>query len=208
MAMTRHLGALRVRNYSEQTIEGREDALRRFLGWCDERGLKKPGEVTKPILERYQRHLGTFPGRGGKPMTFRSQYVRLAHVKGFFRWLARQDVILANPAAELEMPKREFRLPAAVLSVDEAETVLGAIDVRSSVGVRDRAIVEVFVRDGDPPDGSGTAADRRRRCGARDAGGAAGKRKTGQAGAARGEDARMGREIQTRGEVAAGGGEG
>ena len=148
VAMTRHLAALRMRNYSEQTIEGREDVLRRFVGWCDEHGLRRPGEVTKPILERYQRHLGTFPGRGGKLMTFRSQYVRLQHVKGFFRWLARQDTIVANPAAELEMPKRELRLPAAVLSVEEEETVLASMDVRDAIGVRDRVIVEMLYGTG------------------------------------------------------------
>jgi integrase/recombinase XerD len=137
-----------VRNYSEQTIEGREDHLRRFIVWCDERGLGRPGEITKPMLERYQRYLVTSPARGGKPMSFRSQYVRLAHIKGYFKWLTRQNVIGGNPAGELEMPRREHRLPAHVLTVSEVETVMASIDLRTPKGLRDRAILEVFYATG------------------------------------------------------------
>lgn len=47
----------REKAYSERTIENREAALRPFIAWCAERGLTSPREITKPILERYQRHL-------------------------------------------------------------------------------------------------------------------------------------------------------
>ena len=34
-----------------------EDCLRYFITWCDERGLQRPHDITRPILERYQRYL-------------------------------------------------------------------------------------------------------------------------------------------------------
>ena len=52
--------ALRVQNYSEKTIESREHHLREFVKWAHERSLARPSEVTKPILERYQRHQHSF----------------------------------------------------------------------------------------------------------------------------------------------------
>src|SRR3546814_5356222 len=55
--MLRFSGWQREKNYSERTVENREDALRLFLGWAHERGLTRPQEISKPILERYQRHL-------------------------------------------------------------------------------------------------------------------------------------------------------
>jgi integrase/recombinase XerD len=140
----RHMGWLRVHNYSPATIEGRESALRRFIAWAEERGLRVPGEITKPILESYQRHLSVVPLRSGRPMTFRSQHGALQHVKGYFRWLSRQNVIPANPAAEIEMPKREMRLPLVILTADEVERVATSIDLNEPLGVRDRAIVEVL----------------------------------------------------------------
>lgn len=140
----RHLGWLRVHNYSEATVIGRQSALRRFILWAEERGLRLPGEITKPMLESYQRHLTIVPVRAGKPMTFRSQHGSLQHVKGYFRWLSRQNVLPANPAAELEMPKREMRLPMVILSADEVETIARSIDLRDPLGVRDRAMIEVL----------------------------------------------------------------
>ncbi len=57
--MVRYLEAMRVRNYSERTVENREMYLGFFIAWCDARSITRPQEVTKPILDRYQRHLFT-----------------------------------------------------------------------------------------------------------------------------------------------------
>ncbi|MEW6747668.1 MAG: recombinase XerD, partial [Planctomycetota bacterium] len=48
--MQRYLEWLRVKNYSERTVENREAYLLAFLGWCTERGITRPVEVTRPIL--------------------------------------------------------------------------------------------------------------------------------------------------------------
>ena len=52
-----YLESLRVRNYSGATIASREHHLREFIHWAEERGLARPVEVTKPVLERYKRFL-------------------------------------------------------------------------------------------------------------------------------------------------------
>jgi site-specific recombinase XerD len=49
-----------------------------------------------------------------------------------------------DPAASLVLPKTEHRLPEAVLSVDEVEAVLAGPDTTTALGIRDRAILEVF----------------------------------------------------------------
>ncbi len=45
------------RGLSEATARLRERALNDFIRWGDERGLRHPAEVTRPVLQRYQRHL-------------------------------------------------------------------------------------------------------------------------------------------------------
>jgi integrase/recombinase XerD len=144
----RYLEALRIQNYSERTVENRESYLGVFVTWCEARSLVQPREVTKPILERYQRHLFHLRKDNGKPLSFRAQYARLMPVRGLFKWLARQNVLLWNPASDLDLPRPEHRLPKHVLTASEAEQVLGEPDLKDPLGVRDRAILETFYATG------------------------------------------------------------
>jgi integrase/recombinase XerD len=138
----------REKAYSERTIEGREAALRPFIAWCAERGLARPPEITKPILERYQRHLFLYRKADGEPLSVRSQHVRTTPIKAFFKWLSRGNHILYNPASELELPRMEKRLPRHVLSAREVEAVLAVPDTATPIGIRDRAMLEVFYSTG------------------------------------------------------------
>ncbi|WP_026100728.1 site-specific tyrosine recombinase XerC [Synechococcus sp. PCC 7336] len=146
--MERYFEWLSVRNYSPGTIRTRRVRLSQFINWCAQRSLLRPCEITKPILERYQRHLYHYRQVNGKPLTFRSQHHSLVAIRAWFKWLARQNHILYNPASELELPKLENRLPKAVLSQPEAEQVLSQPDVRTATGLRDRAILETFYSTG------------------------------------------------------------
>ena len=144
----RFLESLRVRNYAEATVENREDYLAVFFDWCKERSLTRPQQITRPHLQRYQRHLFYYRSPTGKALSFRSQVNLLAPLRAFFKWLTRENVLLYNPASELDLPRLERRLPRAILTADEAEAVLGVPDLRDPLGVRDRAILEVFYSTG------------------------------------------------------------
>jgi integrase/recombinase XerD len=144
----RYVEALRVKNYSERTLETREVYLLAFCRWCEERSIGRPQEVTKPMLERYQRHLFHLRRPNGRPLTFQTQHKRLVQIRMYFKWLTRQNVLLWNPASELELPKLEHRLPRHVLTETEAEKVLSQPDVADALGLRDRAILEVFYSTG------------------------------------------------------------
>lgn len=65
-----------------------------------------------------------------------------------FRWLVRQNVLVANPASDLEMPRREKRLPKHVLGIAEVERVLALPKQNEILGLRDRAILEVLYATG------------------------------------------------------------
>ena len=146
--MKRYLEALRIKNYASRTVENRESYLSFFIAWCEARSLLRPQEVTKPILERYQRHLFHLRKANGKPLTFRAQHSRLVPVRAYFKWLTKQNVLLWNPASELELPRLERRLPKHVLTASDAAQVLAQPDVRESMGVRDRAILEALYSTG------------------------------------------------------------
>ena len=142
--MERFLAHLEVRNYSAATITDRRHGLATFILWAHERGLERPHAITRPILERYQRHLYYHRKPNGEPLSFRTQAQRMVPIRAWFKWLTRENHILSNPASELELPRPEKRLPALVLTADEVETVLAVPDTGSALGLRDRAILELL----------------------------------------------------------------
>jgi len=143
-----YLDWLAVRNYSPTTIASREHHLREFAKWCHERALARPADITKPILERYQRFLFHYRKKNGQPLSFRSQHGALVPVRAFFKWLCRQNLLLSNPASDLDLPRLEKRLPKHILTTGEVERVLALPDASDPLGLRDRAILEVFYSTG------------------------------------------------------------
>lgn len=143
-----HLDWLLVRNYSEQTVEAKRYYLGHFLRWCETRGLLYANEVTKPILERYQRHLYNYIKPSGKPLSFKSQLVRLGYVRSFFSWLTKQNFLLYNPASDLELPKVPKNPPRQTLTTSEAEKILHLPDISTDLGLRDRALLETLYSTG------------------------------------------------------------
>lgn len=144
----RYLEALRVRNYSERTVEQRTLYLELFARWSAERGVEQPRQVTHAIAERYQRHLFHKRQKNGRPLSFQSQHGQLIALRGFFRYLMRQHAIANNPTSELELPRIGHRLPRTVLTLSEAERVLLLADTGDVLGLRDRAMLETFLSTG------------------------------------------------------------
>jgi len=144
----RYLEWLRVHHYSERTVINRDKSLGIFIEWCEARSVLRPVEVTKPIIERYQRHLYYVRKPDGKPLSVRGQEWRLVPVRMYFKWLAQQNVLLWNPASEIVLPRKVPRLPKHVLSVSEVEQVLMQPNVEDVFGLRDRAMLETLYATG------------------------------------------------------------
>jgi len=146
--MRRYLAFLAERNYSPRTIETRESYLRYLIIWCFDRSITRPQQLDRPILERYQSHLFYYRKRDGEPLSTRSQHSRIIPIRHWLQWLVKKGHLLYSPAADLELPRLEKRLPKAILTAKEAETVLAVPNVGSTVGLRDRAILETFYSTG------------------------------------------------------------
>jgi len=135
-------------NYSKETNKTRNNCIRRFIVWCDERGLANPQDITKPILERYRRYLYHYRKPNGDPLSFSTQHSHLAPIKAFFKWLSKENHILYNPAADFELPRIPKRLPKDILSEEEINDMLNHTQVYGGLGIRDRAIMETFYSTG------------------------------------------------------------
>jgi integrase/recombinase XerD len=143
-----HLEWLRTTGYSEATVSTRRNALARFVGWCDERSIVDPREVTRPMIERYQHYLFYFRKADGNSMTIGSQHGFLAALKTLFKWLTRENHIAYNPASEIILPRKGRQLPRHVLTVAEVEAILSEAVPDSAQGLRDRAMLETLYSTG------------------------------------------------------------
>ena len=151
-ALTRYQAAFHeweaVVAYSPRTIEAQRHAIGRFIAWCDERGLSKPQEITRPILERYQRHDYHHRKANGQPLTVSAQLGLILPLQAWFKWLTKHNHILYNPAADLDLPTRPKALPKGLLSIAQIEDVLNGCDVTKPEGLRMRAMLEVLYSTG------------------------------------------------------------
>lgn len=134
--------------YSMATVQTRDRSITRFIIWCDERGITRPADITRAVLERYQRHLFLSRKRDGAPLSLATQQSLLNPLRAFFKWLARENHILYNPASELILPRQPRQLPKVLLSVQDVEAVLNQPDSATAWGLRDRAILETLYSTG------------------------------------------------------------
>lgn len=144
----RWLLRLETHAYSPRTIATRVWALRSFLAWAEPRGLLRPADVDKPVLEAFQRWLWRYRQANGKPLAIATQRGHLGAVQGFFAWACRENLLPANPAADLELPRKQPRALPRSLSLEEVEKILAVPDVTDPLGLRDRAILEVLYGTG------------------------------------------------------------
>ncbi len=143
-----YLDHMRMLNRTPKAVLSQWHALKYFLRWAHERDLVYPGQFTFPTLERYQRFLWRYRKANGKPLSVSSQRGRLGAVKSLFSWLCREHVVEANPASDIELPRAEKRLPGEALSVAQIEAVLAMPDIADPLGIRDRAMLELFYSTG------------------------------------------------------------
>jgi len=142
------LARLETRAYSPRTVAARVWALRSFLAWAETRGLIRPAQIDKIALEGFQRFLWQHRKEDGKPLAIATQRGHLGAVQAFFAWLCRENILLANPAADLDLPRKPPRALPRSLSVAEIERILAVPDTSDPLGVRDRAILETLYGSG------------------------------------------------------------
>lgn len=118
-----------------------------FMEWHKITHQTSVAQITKSLLENYQSHLFHYRKKDGKPLAIASQHSRLSHLKVWFKWLARRGHISQDPASELELPRISYKLPK-VLNKEEAEIVMQQPRTDTSLGIRDRAILEILYSTG------------------------------------------------------------
>lgn len=138
--------ALAVR-YAARTVPAYLADVRVFLSWLLPRGITLTDVKTADLLA-YQADLFAARKKDGKPYSLSMQMNRLTALKSFFRFLYKRAFVLHDPAAAVEYPRTEIRLPRTILSKQEARRLVEAPDTSTHFGMRDRAILETLYGTG------------------------------------------------------------
>lgn len=146
--MLRYLEHQQTLGVSAHSWSRMRDDLVRFHDWCGQRLIGSPAEITRPMLERYQRFLFHYRKADGHPLSGSSQVRELSRIKHWFRWLVRRNVLTGNPASDIELPRVPRRVLPQVFSVSEIERVLAQASTDTALGIRDRTMMEVLYATG------------------------------------------------------------
>jgi len=128
------------RGYSPNTIEGYETDLDKLRAYAKEHGL----DFVKMEFDQLQDFLfETF-----KDVKSEATQARvLAGIHSWFRFLLYKDYIDQDPSELLEGPKKSKHLPT-VLTLDEVNRMMAAIDLSTNEGHRNRAMMEMLYGSG------------------------------------------------------------
>ena len=107
----------------------------------DEVGAISPAEVTLKHLQSFIQTIGKLE------MAPSSQARIISGIKSFFKYCSLEQIITINPTTLLPTPKIQRKLPD-VLSFEEIEQLIDAIDLSKPEGGRNKAILEVMYSSG------------------------------------------------------------
>lgn len=128
------------RGYSPNTIEGYEMDLQKLREYADRQGI----DFVKMDFDQLQE----FIFQQFKDIKSEATQARvLAGIHSWFRFLLYKDYIEQDPSELLEGPKKSKHLPT-VLTLDEVNRMMEAIDLSSNEGHRNRAMMEILYGSG------------------------------------------------------------
>src|SRR3989454_4514692 len=125
---------------SANTLQSYARDIAKLQSWAQKNGKQVEKLERKDLREWIARM-----SRDGLAPSSVSRAVSAA--RGFFRFLMLDGYIKRHPAEDIHTPQRHSRLPQ-FLSEEEMERLLFAPDVKTDLGVRDRAMLEVMYAAG------------------------------------------------------------
>ena len=135
-AVTDYLTHLEVElGLSSNTIEAYLHDINRYVSFLGERGISSPGQVEKQTVIDYIEYLRSLD------LSVNSVARNISAVRSYHGFLYREQRTVGNPTETVEILTLHRRLPD-VLGVEEIIRLIEAPDMSTSMGIRDRAMLE------------------------------------------------------------------
>lgn len=126
------------KRHSPNTVDGYRRDISRFVSFKPQVSLKS---ITPSVIREF---LLSLHNQG---LSSRSIARSLSSLKSFFKYLVGENLIRENPVETLETPKIWRKLPH-LISLSQVESLLNQPDEGTTLGLRDKAMLEVLYATG------------------------------------------------------------
>lgn len=128
------------RGLSDNSVSAYEQDLEKLMSYCAEYDID-PVQATYEQLQEFVYRTFTSDSKA------RSQARILSGVHSFYRFLLYEHFRDDDPSELIEMPRKELHLPE-VLTLEEIDAMVAAVDLSKPEGHRNRAIIEMLYGSG------------------------------------------------------------
>ncbi len=147
-----YLTTCRTEGKTPSTLRGYKEKLGRFVRWCEDARLQ---EFSVELIREYILYLQTVPmyeGHpyhpcNGQPMSQSNVRNHVRVLRGFSSWLHEEAYTIENILQRLKVPKAPKKV-MTTLSNEEIERLFACLNLNSSYGCRDAAVLLLFLDTG------------------------------------------------------------
>lgn len=133
-----YLTTLRLeKNLSDNTVCSYRNDINCLIKYLNDDNINDPSEVGYNNLASFFKSLAA----SGLSASSAARYY--SSIKGFFNYLLANKYINSNPVEKVSPPRLAKNLPG-VLSVNEVELILQVPDINDTLGLRDKALLEML----------------------------------------------------------------
>ena len=126
------------KSLSDNSVEAYLRDVEKLTQYLQQGNQKKsPGDITLKDLQHFLRWIGELG------MTPTSQARIISGIRSFYKFCTIENLVQKDPTALLETPRLKRALPD-VLSLEEIESIIAAIDLSKPEGGRNKAILETM----------------------------------------------------------------
>lgn len=137
-----YLNYLKVeRGLTENTLISYRQELKQFNYYLTKHKIINFSQVDRFVIMDYLKSIQ----QSGKSEN--SIIHSVSTLRKFFLFLKQENIIQNNPMLKIDTPKKAQHLPQ-VLSIDEVDRLLAVPDIKTDLGIRDRALLETMYATG------------------------------------------------------------
>lgn len=130
------------RGYAANTIVTYRKGLDQFQKYLEDRSLTDLRQITAGVMAEYRESVMA------ESIAMESKALKIRPVKRLFEYLADNHQLLVNPAEGLVETCRKGRKIGPTLAIAEMELLLAQPDLATPIGIRNRAVLELFYATG------------------------------------------------------------
>lgn len=123
---------------SDNTLASYRSDLKAYVKWLDTHSLSVEQAQWQDLLRFLDSYTAASP---------RSRARRLSSLRRFYRYLIREGQVNSDPVTRIKTPRTGRSLPKT-LSEDEVELLLASPDLENTLGLRDKAMLELLYATG------------------------------------------------------------